>query len=215
MSVWSSIKSTVNEAVDKVASSNYLKNVKMTVSELNDSLSYLASKDKLRKAPIIGMNLADVGVGSEGVKKSIGEAMEDLSGKLNGKKLKKAQELYKSKKWDTPDELAFQMQDILGKDSAIYKNFVNQMHDIALNAKVPADEVRNTIGGINYVFNAPKAYFNPVDASGNINKSARKARIATAAGAYVGINVGGRYLQGGTLTRDDYGQRDIAGIPFV
>jgi len=55
----------------------------------------------------------------------------------------------------------------------------------------------------------PGAYFS------NPNKKVRNTRIATAAAAYAGVAVGGRYLSGGTLTSDKYGQKDIAGIPFV
>lgn len=52
----------------------------------------------------------------------------------------------------------------------------------------------------------------------NPDKTIRNTRIAATAGA-VGtasaLAVGGRYLSGGTLTRDQYGQKDIAGIPFI
>ena len=54
-----------------------------------------------------------------------------------------------------------------------------------------------------------KAYFS------NPDKSIKNTRINTAIGAYAAINVGGRYLSGGTLTRDEYGRKDIAGIPFL
>lgn len=55
----------------------------------------------------------------------------------------------------------------------------------------------------------PAAYFM------NKDKSIRNTRIATAAAAYAGVSVGGRYLSGGTLTRDNYGRKDIAGVPFI
>lgn len=55
----------------------------------------------------------------------------------------------------------------------------------------------------------PQAYFS------NPNKKIRNTRIATAAGTYAGIAIGGRYLSGGTLTTDSYGQKDIAGVPFI
>ena len=40
-------------------------------------------------------------------------------------------------------------------------------------------------------------------------------RIKAAAGAAVGIGVAGRVLSGGSLTRTNTGERDIAGIPFI
>lgn len=55
----------------------------------------------------------------------------------------------------------------------------------------------------------PQAYFT------NPDKDIRKARITTTVVGYAGLAVGGRYLSGGTLTRDSYGRNDIAGVPFV
>lgn len=55
----------------------------------------------------------------------------------------------------------------------------------------------------------PQAYFK------NPDKKIRNTRIGTAIGAYTALSVGGRYLQGGTLTTDQYGRKDIAGIPFL
>lgn len=55
----------------------------------------------------------------------------------------------------------------------------------------------------------PRAYFGIED------KAVRTTRIATAAGAYAGLAVGGRLLSGGSLTHDQYGRGDIAGIPFI
>lgn len=55
----------------------------------------------------------------------------------------------------------------------------------------------------------PQAYFS------NPDKKVRNTRIGTAVGAYAALSVGRRYLQGGTLTTDQYGRKDIAGIPFL
>lgn len=65
-----------------------------------------------------------------------------------------------------------------------------------------------TLEGVNKYFNMPRAYFDVTD------DSIKKARIATAVGGYAAVSVGGRYLSGGTLTRDNYWQKDIAGVPF-
>ena len=40
-------------------------------------------------------------------------------------------------------------------------------------------------------------------------------RVKAAIGAYAGINIGGRFLSGGGITRNNTGERDIAGIPFI
>ena len=47
------------------------------------------------------------------------------------------------------------------------------------------------------------------------DKKTRNTRIATTIGTASALAVGGRYLSGGTLTTDRYGQKDIAGIPFI
>ena len=47
------------------------------------------------------------------------------------------------------------------------------------------------------------------------DKKTRNTRIAATAGAVSAVSVGERFLSGGTLTRDQYGQKDIAGIPFI
>lgn len=47
------------------------------------------------------------------------------------------------------------------------------------------------------------------------NKKDNYIRVGATAGAISAVGVGTRYLSGGTLTRDQYGQKDIAGIPFI
>ena len=47
------------------------------------------------------------------------------------------------------------------------------------------------------------------------DKKTRNTRIAATAGTVSAVSVGGRFLSGGTLTRDQYGQKDIARIPFI
>lgn len=52
-------------------------------------------------------------------------------------------------------------------------------------------------------------YFNPS------NKDAQFARITAAAGVYMGAATAGRVMNGGTLTQDSYGRKDLVGIPFI
>ena len=40
-------------------------------------------------------------------------------------------------------------------------------------------------------------------------------RIGTVGAGYMGVNLAGRGLTGGTLTKNNKGERDIAGIPFI
>ena len=86
---------------------------------------------------------------------------------------------------------------------------------LANNAQNVTNEVFNktyAIDDLNKVqkgFAYAQTYFN------NPDKKIAAQRIGTAIGAYAGINAGGRFLSGGTLTTDSYGQKDIAGIPFI
>lgn len=65
------------------------------------------------------------------------------------------------------------------------------------------------LGTLNYVGATAHAYFNPAD------KKIAKNRKFGAAGTYVAGTAGMRYLQGGTLTKDEYGESNIVGVPFV
>ena len=47
------------------------------------------------------------------------------------------------------------------------------------------------------------------------DKKIRNTRIAATVGTASALAVGGRYISGGSLTRDQYGQKNIAGIPFI
>jgi hypothetical protein len=63
--------------------------------------------------------------------------------------------------------------------------------------------------GLSHPMMYAKTYFN------NPDPKVRNHRIAAVAGTYGAVTVGGRLLSGGTLTEDNYGRRDIAGVPFI
>lgn len=58
-------------------------------------------------------------------------------------------------------------------------------------------------------------YFNPKDYFTHPDAKIRRRRIGTAVGAYGAGAMVTRKLQGGTLTKNEYGERDIAGIPLI
>ena len=88
--------------------------------------------------------------------------------------------------------------------------------------KIAAENVQNTFGAkhiedvkpsvIEGVFH-PKTY--AATYFGNPDKTIKRQRIAAVAGSYAGVAVGARLLSGGNLTHDEYGQKNIAGIPFI
>lgn len=99
------------------------------------------------------------------------------------------------------DDFSSRLKNLLGKEigSDAFKQQVPQnAEEVFKNFSMPKK-------GMEYA----KAYFS------NSDKDVHNARVQTAVGAYAALTVGGRYLSGGTLTRDQYGRNDIAGIPFI
>lgn len=79
-------------------------------------------------------------------------------------------------------------------------------------AKDAAEKSKISAGDMNLLQAAaeyPRAYFGIAD------EATRKTRVRTAIAGYAGVAVGGRVLSGGSLTKDEYGRSDIAGIPFI
>ena len=92
-----------------------------------------------------------------------------------------------------------------------YQKIINILEGRANKAKITINPntVDTSMNILNYYSNIPHAYFNHPD------KDISFARKSTAVGAYAAVAIGGRYLNGGTLTADSEGRRDIAGVPFL
>lgn len=208
------LKGGVDEAIDNVAGSNFVKNVKTTVSELNENMAALANQNRLKKMPIIGRNMTDMAWSGEGKEAAINKALKDLYEDVDEKTAKKIQKVVAKNRgnWGTADEYAEGIRKYLGEGT--YNDFSTRMHDIS-SSTLSSENISSQIGGLNYVRNVPRAYFNPVDEAGNLLNDVRSSRIKGAIGAYAGVTLGGRFISGGSLTKDKYGQNDIAGIPFV
>ncbi len=100
----------------------------------------------------------------------------------------------------------------LDNDDNVSKKITDQMIEqtksVIDNIQYDADSIKNQpwyVKAKEYT----KSYYSAPD-----NKT-RNTRIAATVGTASALAVGGRYLSGGTLTRDQYGQKDIAGIPFI
>jgi hypothetical protein len=85
-----------------------------------------------------------------------------------------------------------------------------------LQAKTPkildhvTDEAdRSKLKGVMYKAQGAKKYFS----SGDVKKN--RARIGAAAGIYAGTMTTARLAHGGSLTENEYGERDIVGVPFL
>lgn len=99
------------------------------------------------------------------------------------------------------------LKDMEGVPDAII-DVVKERASAALK-DVNGDKIASRMTKTERIMTMPKAYFNPEDAK------VKSTRIKTAVAAYAGVAIGGRYLSGGTLTTDNYGRKDIAGVPFL
>ena len=99
-------------------------------------------------------------------------------------------------------------------DDSIISNFTNKtpskIQDIINAESIGIDKVAVSLDeGLKHPLLYAKTYFN------NPDPKIKQQRIAAVAGTYGTLAVGGRLLSGGTITEDNYGRRDIAGIPFI
>lgn len=95
--------------------------------------------------------------------------------------------------------------DIVDETMGDIKSYVGKYKS---SKKVTTDDVQNLKWYQKAKEYTSAYYLNP-------DKKTRNTRIAATAGTVSAVSVGGRFLSGGTLTRDQYGQKDIAGIPFI
>lgn len=121
---------------------------------------------------------------------------------------KKAKDIVANTNQSNLDKNISELNKIFPNENVVHKTFDRAKKEIG-NITISPDNVKRELGDIRYKMNIPKAYFT------NPDKTVRNTRAGVAVGTYAGLAVGGRYLQGGSLTRDEYGRRDIAGVPFL
>ncbi len=123
-----------------------------------------------------------------------------------------------SKKYDDNRFYEY-LQDAEG-EKAKHKNFIettrNPDNIFMSKVKTPKaldnfiDETdKDKLKGLAYRANGLGQYFN----SGDIKTNQK--RLGTVAGGYMGAAAGVRLLKGGGLTENEYGQRDIVGVPLI
>lgn len=184
------VGSKIDDIASSIANSKWGKAVIPTVEELNQTI---ASNTHLSKSMY-----------NENIQKSLATMFQGI---------------------DVPEEEAIRMAKKVNVKN--YDEAINALSDdISKYTDKPVDKVMQrakniteaelskaidpgTISTPEKILKYPGAYFM------NPDKKIAGTRIATAAGAYAGVAVGGRYLSGGTLTRDNYGRKDIAGVPFI
>lgn len=122
----------------------------------------------------------------------------------------KAFESFEKSKFNETDYA--NLKKALEKDSNMPNEFTDEIiektKDVIDNIQYDADNIKSTPWYVKAKEYTKSYYTNP-------DTKIRNTRIATTVGTASALTVGGRYLSGGTLTRDQYGQKDIAGIPFI
>lgn len=89
------------------------------------------------------------------------------------------------------------------------ETFSNRLQAVIDNANKQTSIPKGTLNPLSMAKENVVTYFN------NPNDSVKKARIGAAIGGYTLAATAVRHMSGGTLTRDQFGQKDIAGIPFI
>lgn len=181
---------------------------------------------KVAKKPVIQEYINTLYPGKTNLVKELNETIS-TNPKMSAKWMdEKVQDevLQRMQKLNIPEEKANEL--VQSVHAATYKEDIDELSK-SLNEytdkteavsnlmKKKAEEVINKgpgnieLGLYDKITKYPQAYFK------NPDKKVRNTRIGTVVGAYAALSVGGRYLQGGTLTTDQYGRKDIAGIPFL
>lgn len=199
----------IGDIANQISSSQFTKNVLPTPEGFGAELgTYISSNRKIKIGYLqsklddaIGM-AADMPLSKAGLNADEIKAVNDqLARAMQGT--------------DYSDEALDTLADIMQRnnvDDATFQKFkkraANNIND-TLNAGAVTVEKATIAEGVLHPLRYASTYFN------NPDKTIKKQRIAAVAGAYAGVAVGSRLLAGGNLTHDEYGQKNIAGVPFI
>ena len=188
---------TIEDIASSVANSKWAKSIIPTINELNQTMAKNISSSKkfLDKQAQLGATQALERIG--GLSK---EEAETISKSISSKNIN-----------ESIDELKDEITEYISDNRDIDK-IISGMKKKAtdnINKEPNLEQIMDGMKKNEKYLHYPKAYFT------NPDKTIRNTRIGTAIGAYAALSVGRRYLQGGTLTTDEYGRKDIAGIPFL
>lgn len=175
------IGNAISDTLNSFMGSDFTKNVKITVAQLNENMADLARRNKLKGVPFIGKNIEQT-------------TIDDVA--EMGAKLKAAGVTGSGNK-------------NFGQFRKMFEEAAEDAPDIVDLSSATGSNIKEKIGAVNYFANIPKAYLNTP------NAKVKNDRITAMVGGYAGAAVGMRVLRGGTITHNEYGQQDIAGIPFV
>lgn len=179
------IGETIEDVVYSISNSKWAKSIIPTIDELNKTI---ASNSKLSSSLI-----------EENVQKNIASAL-NYNLKISPEEANNISKKINIKSFEADINKLELDENTSNALKRVTKNIIKKEQK---NIDVESMSIPEKI------MKYPQAYFS------NPDKNIRNTRIGTAVGTYAGLTIGGRYLQGGTLTRDEYGRGDIAGIPFL
>lgn len=191
------IKGTNVKDISKSIAGNIYPGRDELIEELNETMvkNVSSSKKFLDKQAQLGAKEALEKIGN--IPK---EEAEKISKTVSSKNLNKSIE-------DLRDTVSKKIPEDKDIDNVL--NAVKKRVEKTMSKEPDLENVLQTMNPIEKYANYPKAYFT------NPDKTVRNTRVGVAISTYTGLAIGGRYLQGGSLTRDEYGRRDIAGVPFL
>lgn len=201
-----SVGQKVGDVLDSVVSSDFIRKLKPTMDELNNTMAKMAQKDK-----IWHITQTMTGSANANIQENLDGIVPQLVQSFNlGDDFTK---VAKGITQGNVDESFQKLHAMANGNAALDKkiDYMRKQVDSAIKdaGSISGSTVKDTIGTINYIGNMPKAYF------GHPDEQIRKARINTAIGAYAAATLGTRVISGGNLTTDSYGRKDIAGVPFI
>lgn len=199
----------VGDIASQISSSQFFKNVVPTAKDFGKELSANINSNQKVKISYLQAQLGD----------AVGKAAERplFKAGLNADEVKAVNEqltqaLQGSDYSDAAlDTLAGIMRQHNIDDATFQKFKKIASEKISKTLKTASVTVENAtmLEGMHHPLRYASTYFS------NPDQTIKRQRIAAVAGTYAGVAVGARTLSGGNLTHDEYGQRDIAGIPFI
>lgn len=183
------VGSKIQDVASSVANSKWAKNIIPSVNELNETIAKNEILSKSIRTENVQKNLATMFQG-------IDIPEEEAIRMAKGVKIKNYDEAIDNLAENISEYTDKPVDKVIERAKSVTQEEISKAID------------PSTIAGFERL-KYPAAYFM------NPDKKVRNTRIATAAATYAGVSVGGRYLSGGTLTRDNYGRKDIAGVPFI
>lgn len=199
------------------------------IKQSPEELANVARKTMERKNTILNSNpdlldeINKVMAGSKNISdKEYSSAVNNIKNNLSNNNTKEANNIAKSIEERFQDGAYLKLlQEAEGKTNIIEKQIQEAPKELIMGKfkkdfKIPekvkgfvTDEQQEKIANMAYKLQGKKQYFNSGDVKTN------QIRAGVAVGTYMGAMTTARLIHGGTPITNEYGERDIVGIPFI